>query len=398
MRIGMMADLYKPHVSGVTTHISLIKRNLEHVGHEVFVFTFGNEGYEDEEPNVWRSPGLPVSNTGFSFGWRHTPEVRRLIRSMDLLHVHHPFVSGQLALRYAGPLGIPLVFTNHTRYDLYAQYYVPAIPEILTTALLQAYLSSFCRECSLVIAPSTGLRKVLRDLGVKSPIEVIPNGIELEPFREATADRLRDRLGLCGNEVLGVYVGRLGPEKNLAFLLRAFRGTAAACPRAHLVLLGEGPERDNLEDQARQTELEGRIHFLGQIRYEDLPSYLRAADFFVTASVSEVHPLTIMESMAAGLPAVGIASPGVEDMIEHERNGLLADNDLASFTAMMSRMAGDPDLRVRLRSGAIETAGRYGIDRTVSHLLKHYENLCLAGRRQPGTSRPRIRARLRLRH
>jgi glycosyltransferase involved in cell wall biosynthesis len=249
-----------------------------------------------------------------------------------------------------------------------------------------------------VIAPSTGLRKVLRDLGVKSPIEVIPNGIELEPFREATAVRLRDRLGLSGNEVLAVYVGRLGPEKNLAFLLRAFRGTAAACPWAHLVLLGEGPERDNLEDQARQAGLEGRIHFLGQIRYEDLPSYLRAADFFVTASVSEVHPLTITESMAAGLPAVGIASPGVEDMIVHERNGLLADNDLAAFTAMLTRMAGDPDLRQRLRSGAIETAGRYGIDMTVSHLLKQYENLCLAGRRQQGTSRPRIRARLRLRH
>ncbi len=392
MRIGMMADIYTPHVSGVTTHIALIKRTLERAGHEVFIFTFGNEQFHDAEPNVWRSPGLPVSNTGFSFGWRHTPEIRRLIRSMDLLHVHHPFVSGQLALRYAVPLGVPVVFTNHTRYDLYAQYYVPAFPEILTTAVLQAYLSSFCRECSLVIAPSAGLCQVLRSLGVKSAIEIIPNGIELAPFREATPDQLKDRLGLSEKTVLAVYVGRLGPEKNLAFLLRAFRGVAAACPWVHLVLVGEGPERDNLEDQAHQGGLDGRVHFLGQICYEDLPRYLRAADFFVTASVSEVHPLTITEGMAAGLPAVGIASPGVGDLIEQERNGLLADNDLAAFTAMVTRMAGDAELRQRLRVGAMETADRYGIEVTVAHLLNFYEILCQAGRRNQRSSRRRTRA------
>jgi 1,2-diacylglycerol 3-alpha-glucosyltransferase len=393
MRIAMMADLYMPHVSGVTTHISLVKRRLEQAGHEVFVFTFGNEGYEDAEPNVWRSPGIPVSTTGFSFGWSHTREIRRLIRTMDLLHVHHPFVSGQLAVRYAGALAIPVVFTNHTRYDLYAQYYVPAIPEILTTAFLQAYLSSFCRKCSLVIAPSEGLRTVLRDLGVKSPIEVIPNGIELDPFRLAPPEPLKDRLGLSEKETLGVYVGRLGPEKNLAFLLRSFRGAAAACPWVHLALIGEGPERDDLEDQVRQSGLARRVHFLGQIHYEELPSYLRAADFFVTASVSEVHPLTITESMAAGLPAVGIASPGVEDLIEHETNGLLADNDLAAFTAMLTRMAVDVDLRRRLGSGASATANRFGIDATVTQLLDRYQSLCQAVpiRRVPPRRRTRSR-------
>ena len=65
MRIGMMADTYKPHISGITNYIELNKRMLEEAGHEVYVFTFGNTDYEDDERHVVRSPGLPLTDTGF---------------------------------------------------------------------------------------------------------------------------------------------------------------------------------------------------------------------------------------------------------------------------------------------------------------------------------------------
>ena len=141
----------------------------------------------------------------------------------------------------------------------------------------------------------------------------------------------------------------------------------------HLVLAGGGPERGNLEDQAGQERLRSHVHFLGEMPYAAIPSDLRAADFFASASVSEVHPLTIIESMAAGLPAVGIDSPGVADIIAHERNGLLADNDLASLTAMLTRLAGDAALRARLSEGARRTAEGYSLDHTAAMLLEAYE-------------------------
>ena len=168
MRIGMMADTYKPHVSGITNYIDLNKRYLERAGHDVFVFTFGDLDYRDDEPRVIRSPGLPLQNTGYYLSFRYKREAKRLLQSMDILHAHHPFLSGRLALRYARPLQIPVVFTNHTRYDLYAQAYMPLMPEEISDGLLRAYMPNFCEAVDLVFSPSGGMVKVLRGLDVKS--------------------------------------------------------------------------------------------------------------------------------------------------------------------------------------------------------------------------------------
>ena len=183
MRIGMMADAYKPHVSGVTNVIALSKRFLELAGYEIYVFTFGGGDYEDDEPNIVRTRGMPLVDTGLYFSARHSSEAQKLISKMDILHVHHPFTSGQLAIRYSRAQGIPLVFTNHTRYDLYAHAYLPMVPEALGDAFLKAYLPSFCKSCDLVIAPSPGLQEVLIELGVEAPIEVIPNGVDIGLFK-----------------------------------------------------------------------------------------------------------------------------------------------------------------------------------------------------------------------
>ncbi|RME05727.1 MAG: hypothetical protein D6803_08275, partial [Anaerolineae bacterium] len=201
MRIGMMADIYKPHISGVTNYIELNKRYLESQGHEVFVFTFGGEDYQDEESNIIRSPGVPLSNTGFYLNIRHTREARKLLHTMDVVHVHHPFLSGGLALINCKPRGIPVVFTNHTRYDLYIQAYMPYLPEGIGEMFLKAYLGNFCDSVDLVIAPSAGMAKVLRSLGVKAEIEVIPNGVDIAPFLNAEPTKERSAFDLTPEDV-----------------------------------------------------------------------------------------------------------------------------------------------------------------------------------------------------
>src|SRR3990170_1968438 len=192
----MMADLYKPHVSGVTHYVSLNKKVLESRGHEVFVFTLGRLDYEDDEPNVLRSPGVSVGATGYSLGFRYTRAARRMLQTMDVVHVHHPFLSGRLALAYCRPLGIPIVFTHHTRYDLYAQVYFPILPDQLGQAFLQSYMPAFCRDIDLVIAPAQGLASLLREIGVERTVDVIPNGIGLTPFRSGQPPIERVALGL----------------------------------------------------------------------------------------------------------------------------------------------------------------------------------------------------------
>lgn len=396
MRVGMMLDIYKPYISGVTNYVALNKRVLETLGHTVYVFTFGGEDYQDDEPRVVRSPGLPLSvkDTGFHINLRYSQHARRLVRSMDVLHVQHPFLSGQLALRYAGASGVPVVFTNHTRYDLYAQHYLPSfIPEAVSQTLLQNFLPSFCERCDLVIAPSPGIAAVLRDLGVEAEVKVISNGVDLSPF-QAPGTRTRAQTGLPEHEVVLMYLGRLGPEKNLAFLMRAFAGVAAACPAVVLALVGDGPETDNLRDQAQKAGVASRVFFLGQVPYSEVPAYLRLADVFVTASQTEGHPLSLIEAMAAGLPALGIRSPGVGDTIVDGENGLLSAADLAVYTAKMVRLVMEPDMRRGLAQQALESSRQYDINRTAGLLLSEYQRL--AGQRtQPLRGWPGIGQRIR---
>jgi glycosyltransferase involved in cell wall biosynthesis len=385
MRIGMMADAYKPHVSGITNVIALSKRFLEKAGYEVYVFTFGGGDYQDDEPNILRTRGMPLVDTGLYFSARHSSEAQKILRKMDIIHVHHPFTSGQLAIRYSRAQGIPLVFTNHTRYDLYAHAYLPMVPEALGDAFVRAYLPSFCKSCDVVIAPSPGLQEVLINLGVEAQIDVIPNGVDIRPFQSIEQPIPRQELGFKEDDVILTYMGRIGPEKNLPFLLRAFAGIAKTYENTALLVIGDGAERENLEDRVRVMGISDRVHFTGMIPYPELPAYMGVADAFVTASVTEVHPLSVIEALASGLPVVGIQSPGVGDTVEDGVTGFLApEEDLAVFTAKLSRMVTDRDIREKMSQQAKEVAKIYSIENTTQIMIDCYQKLSLeyAGRKR----------------
>lgn len=374
MRIGMMADTYKPHVSGITNYIDLNKRYLERAGHDVFVFTFGDLDYRDNEPRVIRSPGLPLQNTGYYLSFRYRREAKRLLQSMDILHAHHPFLSGRLALRYARPLQIPIVFTNHTRYDLYAQAYMPLMPEEISDGLLRAYMPNFCDAVDLVVSPSAGMEKVLRGLEVKSKIAVVPNGVELERYLDAQP-LVRADFGFQSDDILFIYVGRLGPEKNLDFLLRAFNAVADSFDCVRLLILGDGPARADIESLASSLGLSARVRFEGMVPYDKLPAYLAMCDAFVTASVTEVHPLSVIEAMGAGLPVIGIHSPGVGDTVIDGETGFLSGEDTAAFAVKMTRLVLEHDLRKRMGVAAREESTNYAIARTTRIMSRYYEKL-----------------------
>jgi len=376
MRIGMLADVYKPHVSGITHYIELSKEYLEKLGHEVFVFTFGDNEFEDSEENIVRSPGLPLVDTGYYLGVRYNQAAQKLLRTMDLVHVHHPFISGRLALRYCKPRSIPVVFTNHTRYDLYAKAYIPALPDIVGESFLKTYLPDFCEAVDLVIAPSSGMKDVLHNLGVVVKIDVVPNGVDLTPFLKGKEVIDRAKLGFSSEDIILIYAGRLGPEKNLTFLLRSFNGAAQAYDNIGMVFVGDGPERDNLEDRVHLMGIEERVHFTGMVPYENIAAYLKMADVFVTASITEVHPLSVIEAMATGLPVLGIQSPGIGDSVEEGVSGLLCpEEDLAAFTAKMVRLITDGSRRCEMGNQARHLSQRYAIENTTEVMVSHYQRL-----------------------
>jgi 1,2-diacylglycerol 3-alpha-glucosyltransferase len=372
MRIGMMVDTYKPHISGITNYIASNKREMEQAGHEVYVFTFSDEDYEDDETNIIRSKGVPLVDTGYYVNIGYKRQAQKLLHSMDIVHVHHPFLSGTIALRMCRPRGIPIVFTNHTRYDLYAQAYLPFVPDVIGETMLHAYMPAFCRACDQVIAPSAGMRDILLRFGVDTPIRVVPNGVDIKPFLSCEEILDRQQFGIGQEDVVLIYVGRLGPEKNIPFLLRAFAGMSQAYERTRLLLVGDGPERDNLEDRATTMGIQDKVVFTGMVAYDKLPCYLRICDAFVTASVTEVHPLSVIEAMAAGLPVLGIKSPGVGDTVEEGVSGFLSTEDLAAFTAKMVRLVSGHDLRREMGQNAQKASEQYAIEKTVRTMLDLY--------------------------
>lgn len=343
MRIALLSDVYKPLINGVVHHVSLLKKHLTSLGQEVWLIVPGSKDADDDAKRTVHIPGIPIANTGYHVGIPIDSRLNSLLESCDIIHVHHPFVSGFIGLQYAHRHHVPLVFTNHTRYDLYARNYLSLLPNKVSDSALSSFFGFFSQRCSALIAPSQSVADVMRrDWGVQGRIVVIPNGVELERFAHPAPVDVRARLGLPAQAVVGVFVGRMSSEKSVDRLLRVYRAVAHEECASHLLLVGGGPELESYRALADEMGVGGRVHFAGSVPYEQIPGYMDSADFFVTASVSEVHPLTLIEAAAAGLPIVGVKSPGVSDMVQDGVSGLLAEDDDLSFGLRLLRMITAP--------------------------------------------------------
>jgi glycosyltransferase involved in cell wall biosynthesis len=372
MKIGMVTVVYKPVVNGVTNMVSLYKRQLEELGHEVSVFTLGDPDPDGDEPGVIRSKAIPLRDYGYHFGVGYTSKAQDRLRDMDVLHCHHLVAAVDLAHRYAR---CPIVFTNHTRLDLYTGTYLPLLPQQAADALMRQIWPEYTDMAEVVIAPSESVGKVLAEFGVRCPIEVIPNGVDLQPFMKPSQPRSKGDLGIPDTAVMMIYVGRLSEEKNIVTLFKQFSIAASILPDLHLCLVGQGPAEEDLKELARGMGCSERIHFMGAVTYPEIPNFLAAADLFVTASITEVHPLTVIEAMASGLPIAATCSPGVIDSVDNGVTGFLAEGPEQGLAAAMVGLAVSPELRQRMGSAARNASQSYDIHRTVVNTVELYERL-----------------------
>lgn len=381
MRIGMFADMYKPHISGVTNYISLYKSRFEELGHEVFVFTFGDRSYNDNEPNVIRSPAIPWGKTGWQMGLVLSAEAKRLIPTIEVAHVHHPFLSGQIALRKCDTDRVPVVFTNHSRYDIFADTYAGFVPRFVKTVLLQKYLNSFASSVDMYLAPSAGIQKWLAEWGITDRAVVHNNAIDTAPFINPCNPRSRSEFGWSSNDIVFCHLGRLGPEKNVDVLVESFIKLAAGTPSARLLVIGDGPMRKSMEKSLTAHSLSDKVHFTGPAAYSEVPGLLRAADVFVITSIAETFPLVVMEALATQLPAVGVRSPGVGEVIDDSVTGLLAENSVSDFTSKLTQLAENSAMRLQMKEAAALAASNFDIRPMADRLLSYYEELVIRKRK-----------------
>jgi glycosyltransferase involved in cell wall biosynthesis len=372
VRIALFTNNYLPFCGGVTISVETLRQGLEASGHEAWVFGPRLAGGVDVAARVVRYPSLPVTTyPEFALAVPYSRSIDRLVAALefDVIHAHHPFLLGPAARRLARRHRRPLVFTYHTRYEKYA-HYVP-LPLGLVQAAALRLSAAFAARADAVLAPSAVIRDELHARGVRTPIAVVPTGIDLDRFRPGDRAAARRRLGLGDGEPVVLYVGRLDREKSVDRVLLAFERVASILPAAQLVLVGQGTETERLRSMAEALPVAARIRFLGLRPHDSLAECYQAADVFLFASETETQGLVLAEAAACGLPAVAVDAPGCDEVVRDGDTGILTKGDPAALAEAVIGLLLDPERRRAMARRAREVAERLfdvrlQIDRTTA--------------------------------
>jgi 1,2-diacylglycerol 3-alpha-glucosyltransferase len=377
MRIAIFSNTYLPTISGVVRSISLYKRALEELGHEVHVFTQGASGYQDRELNVHRYVsfriGLP---NDLPITIPFSPTFDRLLDKWrpDVIHAQHPVLLGNVAQRKAKRLKVPLVYTLHAQYWEYGLYMPVRFLQRPYDYFIFRKVKKYLEGCDQIIAPSESLRNLMvAKFQVNKPVAVIPTGIDMRAYCRARRAALRVQLG-WEKEFVIISVGRLAPEKNWIDLVQAVSQVAKAHPEAKLVLLGDGPQRTELVQQAKDLGLTSKIEFIGMVPYDKVPDYLVAADLFAFTSLTETQGLGTLEALAAGLPVVAYDGVGTRDIVSEGVNGKLTPANVEALASGINGLMDAPATLTKLRRGALDTATKMDIRLLAKDLAGVYEN------------------------
>lgn len=377
MHIAYFTNFYLPVVNGVARSVQSFREALTQMGHNVFVFA-QEDDYEDHEPFIFRYPSLrlplpvdiPTALPVSAFVDQLIPKLK-----LDIIHTHHPVLLGQTAAAKARDYNLPLIFTFHTQYHEYT-HYVPfsqeQVQEFLKNRVIH-WLREYMRKCQHIIIPSESMRSILvRDYGLVDRFTVIPTGIDITPYKKADGAGIRAGWNWGDDKVI-VSAGRLAEEKNWATLLEAFAIAQKTHPNLRLVLLGDGPQKEALHRLAGELEISERVTFVGKVPFEEIPNYLKAADLFSFASVTETQGLVTLEAMAAGLPVVAVDASGTRDILENGKQGLLTQNDANDLAGGILKVVESPLLVAKFKSSALRTSRAFDNNRLARKLLKVYE-------------------------
>jgi len=362
MKIGMFTDSYKPYTSGVVTSISTFKEELQQMGHEIYIFAPSYPNYEDDEAGVFRYKAMPSpTNKDFSVAIPVYPGMNTLLKKLDLdiIHAHSPFNLGLVGMHFANRLGIPLIFTYHTMYDQYV-HYVPVGQELVKDVAIK-FCTNFCNQCDHVVVPGTDVKRILERNRVKTPVSVIPTGVPLHRFQGQKEDWLRNNYNIPKDNKILLFVGRLAKEKNIPFLIKAFKKIQESMPDTTLVLTAGGPLEEELKELAAGElglVLDKDIIFTGAQPVDTLVDIYYSADLFVFSSLSETQGLVLIEAMAAGVPVVAVQASGVQDMIDHGVDGLLTELDINDFARSVSDVLSDEKTHNYFKKNALLKADK----------------------------------------
>lgn len=391
MKIAIFTEAYLPRINGVVTHIKLLKDGLEALGHEVLIVTADGDAQKHYlDGNVLHCPAIKLKRklSGFETSLPLSRTRLHYVRDFapDLIHVETEFGMGLCGVSIAKSLKVPLVYTMHTMYDEYIYYIAPGPLVPTVKKLSHQYMKVFANRANAITGPSEKCSEYLAKAGVRLPVNVIPNPVELDEFNPAHFDEkekaeIRSKLGIPQDAYLVVFVGRLGREKSIDLLIDYWKQAVKPEENMYLLIIGGGPEESNLRAQIADRQCGDRVIMSGRVEHPDLPPYLLASDIYVTASLSDTNSISMLEGMAAGLPVLQRRDPINADQIKDGENGWSFDS-AEEMAALLRKFHALPEeekqqLRESTRQSVMNAGCTALAERTLNiyqKAIQHYHN------------------------
>lgn len=367
MNIGLITDCYLPTKNGVATSAAYLYKGLARRGHHVVIVTAALPPTDPSEINVYRFPSVPFNaEIELRLSVATPCALAQIFRRkrLDLIHTHTEYTLGWAARHAAHQMRLPWIHTAHTRYEDYRHYLF--FGRWVSPALIQRLFTRFLRGCDTLICPSIKARRYFQAFVPAVPMAVIGNGVcpaRFNPDHISPDEReqTRQNLGIRPADQVMLYVGRLGKEKRVVELLTALIPLLQARPTYKLLIVGGGPCETTLRQIAQACSLQDQVIFTGYVDWEQMPRLYAAAQVFVTASLSEVHPMTLIEAAMSGLPLVARRDDSLTDLIHAGYNGVLAGCD-AQIAAGCAKILDDEAIRRMFAQHSPTVAGRFTAD------------------------------------
>ncbi len=382
IKVAFFTDTYYPQVNGLVTSIATSKAELNKLGFDVEIYAPHLGPFEDDD-KTFRLGGfvyIPQPEYTFVLPWGKGFSLSKLKPSgVKLIHSHAMFGSGFVALGCSLRQGLPLMMTYHTLFEDYVHYF-PYLPARLVKWVNKVLTRWMCHRCRLVIAPTPAIKAVLEGYGAKTRIEVLPTGLNAEVFAKTGATKAD--YGVPEGTLLLSCAGRTGREKKMDLLIEALAQVDAQLPPWKLVIAGDGPERQRLQERIEGLGLKDKVQILGYISRAKVLDLMEASDLFAFPSVTETQGMVVIEAMGRGTPVLGADAMGVGFMMKEgaapgeARGGWLAKpGDQADYARLLVQVLNDPAARQAKTVEAEAMAKTYAAEAINAKLAGYYREV-----------------------
>jgi len=366
VKLALVTETFPPEINGVAMTLRRLVAGLASRGDEVTVVRprqkadretpivnhRGGDDTDDVENGYeeWLVPGVALPRyEGLMMGLPMTGRLMRrwAVSRPDVVHIATEGPLGWSALGAAAKLGLPISSSFHTNFHQYGAHYgYGALQEVAV-----GYLRSFHNQTALTMVPTRQMRGKLETDGFAN-VCVVSRGVDGKLFSPARrSEALRQSWGVAPDDPVFVYVGRLAREKNIGLAVEAFMAARERVPNAHLILVGDGPERASLEKKHPE------FYFAGMRSGDDLAAHYASGDVFLFPSVTETFGNVVTEALGSGLVVVTYDYAAGREHIRHNENGVLARfNDAVAYCEAVQDIALRPADWPAMREAAREIA------------------------------------------